>query len=165
MTLETSLRDAAIALDRNQPLSDVRALEVVVEESLWLRKTLARLLSIMGMVATVLALVGIYGMAAYTVGQRRAELGIRAALGASPRALVNVVLREALWVGGTGTTAGLGLSFLIVIALQKATDRAALPPAWNVALAAGLFGVVLAASYGPARRAGRVPPGVAMRAS
>jgi putative ABC transport system permease protein len=165
MTLETSLRDAAIALDRNQPLSDVRALEVVVEESLWLRKTLARLLSIMGMVATVLALVGIYGMAAYTVGQRRAELGIRAALGASPRALVNVVLREALWVGGTGTTAGLGLSFLIVIALQKATGRAALPPAWNVALAAGLFGVVLAASYGPARRAGRVPPGVAMRAS
>jgi putative ABC transport system permease protein len=165
MMLEMPFRDAAAAVDRNQPVSDIRPLEAVVEETLWLQKTLARLLSIMGTVATVLALVGIYGMAAYTVGQRRSELGIRAALGASPRALVLMVLREALWVGGVGTTMGLGLSFLIVMALSQATGRAGLPPAWNVALATALFGVVLAASYGPARRAGRVPPTLAMKAS
>ena len=60
---------------------------------------------------------------------------------------------------------GLGLSCLIVRALSQATGRAGLPPAWNVALATALFAVVLAASYGPARRAGRVPPTLAMKAS
>jgi hypothetical protein len=165
LAMENPLRDAVRAIDRDQPVFDVAPLEMVIEESLWLRRTLARVLALMGGLATLLALMGIYGIAAYSVGQRRAELGIRAALGASPRALVALVAREALWIGGVGTSVGLVLSFLVVIAFSRATRQSALPPQWNVFLAVTLFAVVVGASLGPARRAGRVPPSLAMKAS
>jgi putative ABC transport system permease protein len=162
-SFEGPLRSVVAGLDRNQPVFDIRPLDAIVDESLWLRRTLARLLSVMGGVATFLALAGIYGVAAYSVGQRRAELGIRAALGASPRDLVYLVAKEALFIGVIGTTIGLGLSFLVAVALSHATRQSALPPTWNGALAAGVFAVMMVASYAPARQAGRIPPSLAMK--
>jgi ABC-type antimicrobial peptide transport system permease subunit len=126
---------------------------------------MVRLVAIPGMLAMLLALLGIYGVAAYSAHQRRSELGIRAALGASPRALVQLVMREALYVAAVGAGMGLTLSILLVQALSNAAGVQLLSVLETCALAAALFVIVLLASFWPARRASRVSPSLAIRAS
>jgi putative ABC transport system permease protein len=155
------VRDAVHALDRRQPV-ETRPLQVHVEEFLWAPRTTVRLIAIPAVLAILLAVLGVYGVAAYSVTQRRCELGIRAALGATPRALVAVVMREALWIAAIGGTAGLCLALVIVTALDRAEVQG-LSPGWAVILGTALVGVVLFASYGPARRAARASPMLAMR--
>ncbi|HMJ54409.1 MAG TPA: ABC transporter permease [Polyangiaceae bacterium] len=159
---DRSVHDAVHALDHRQPV-ETRPLQVHIDEYLWAPRTTVRLIVIPAILTMLLAVLGVYGVAAYSVTQRRPELGIRAALGASPRALVRLVMREALWIAGIGGTVGLTLSLLLVMALRKTVTMEALSPAWTFALTAALFLVVLLASYGPARRAAGASPSLAMR--
>jgi ABC-type antimicrobial peptide transport system permease subunit len=134
-----------------------------IEEFLWAPRTMVRLVVIPGTLAMLLALLGIYGVAAYSANQRRSELGIRAALGAPPHALVGLVMREALFIASAGAGIGLVLSILLVNALGEAAGVRLLSMSQMLALAAVLFAVVLLASYGPAKRASRVSPSLAIR--
>jgi putative ABC transport system permease protein len=162
---ERPLRDVVRALDSHQPLSGVMPLATHLDEHLWGPRTTVRLIAIPGMLAMLLALLGIYGVAAHSASQRRSELGIRAALGASPRALVQLVMSETLSIATVGAGIGLPLSIILVQALGNAGGVQLLSVLETCALAAALFVLVLLASFGPARRASRVSPSLALRAS
>jgi ABC-type antimicrobial peptide transport system permease subunit len=112
----------------------------------------------------VLACIGIYGIMAYAVSRRINEIGIRMALGAQPRRVLGMVLREASWLAGIGIIAGvcaaLGLGRLVASMLYglKSWDLTTL-----VTSAALLIAVAMAASWIPARRAANVNPMRALR--
>jgi predicted permease len=155
------IRDAVHALDRRQPV-EIHPLLVQVDEFFWAPRMTAYLIAIPALLAMLLSVLGVYGLASYSVAQRRAELGIRAALGAPPRALVALVMREALWIAGIGGSVGLGAALAVVIALGRAKVEG-LSPAAAIAFGFVLVMVVLLASYGPAQRAARASPSLAMR--
>ena len=117
-----------------------------------------------GVLALVLAAIGIYGMLAYSVSRRTSEIGIRMALGARPRMVLGMVLREAAWIAGVGMVAGLGAALgmgkLVASMLYglKSWD-----PATLVGSAVVLGLVALGASWIPARRAAGVDPMKALR--
>jgi ABC-type antimicrobial peptide transport system permease subunit len=124
----------------------------------------AQLTSGFGVLALVLASIGIYGIMAYTVARRTSEIGIRMALGARQAQVLGMVLREVSWLalGGValGVGAALGLTRLVASMLYglKAWD-----PATLMGIAGLLMGIALLAGLGPARRAARIDPTRALR--
>jgi putative ABC transport system permease protein len=160
----TTLRTQVQALDRNLPLTNIQAFGAVISQNLWAAKFSAGLLSLFAALAVTLAVIGIYGVVSYSVGQRVREIGIRMALGAHPGDVLKLILRQSALMLMLGVVAGLaaafGLTRLIASLLYgvKATDVA---PAFLLALALAAIG--LAASYFPARRATKVDPMVALR--
>jgi predicted permease len=160
--LDRPARDAVYALDRGQAV-ETKSLQVQVDEFRWERRTVIRLIAIPAGLAILLAVLGVYGLAAYSVAQRRTELGIRAALGAPPRALIATVMREAVWIAAIGGGIGLVLSVALVIGLGRIADVRAFPPLATPSLACVLAIVVLLASFAPARRAATIPPALALR--
>jgi predicted permease len=159
-----SLRDAVASVDRNLPLLDVRTQDEQIAATLQQERIFASLTSGFGVLALVLACIGIYGIMAYSVSQRTNEIGIRVALGARPGRVLRMVLGEASSMAVLGVAAGvagaLGLSRLIASMLYglKSYD-----PVTFTASAAVLLCVGLAASWIPARRAARVDPMRALR--
>jgi ABC-type antimicrobial peptide transport system permease subunit len=112
----------------------------------------------------VLASVGIYGVMAYSVAQRTHEIGIRLALGASPRQVLAMVLSEASWLSAAGVAAGVGASFLLSrIVKSMLYGIAPYDPATLCGALLLLLTVALGASWIPARRAARVQPMEALR--
>jgi putative ABC transport system permease protein len=125
----------------------------------------AMLVGALGLLGALLAMVGLYGVVAFTVARRTSEIGIRLALGASPRAVSGLIVSDATALVGTGLAIGLVLAFFILQPLT-AFLVATLPardPVSFVATAALLFATSLLASWNPARRAMRIQPGVALR--
>jgi putative ABC transport system permease protein len=135
-----------------------------VEDSLLRERLMATLSGGFGLLAGLLATLGLYGVIAYMVARRRNEIGVRIALGADRRQVIRLVLREALLLLAFGLTAG------VVIALwagrAASTLLFGLPPYDPVSMSAAvalLAAIALAASYGPARRAAALEPMVALR--
>ena len=127
----------------------------------------AALFGSFGVLALVIAMVGIYGVTSYIVAQRTRELGVRAALGAQSRDLVGVGLRDTLRLVGIGVAIGLPLSYGIARALTSLPilyETSPNDPAVLGAAVAALVLVATVASYLPARRAGRVDPLISLRA-
>jgi len=124
----------------------------------------AAMFTIFGGVALFLAAVGIYGVKAYVVSRRTREIGIRVALGATPRGVVWMVVRDGLVASVVGLGIGLALSALVGIAMRSITyqGRAADAAVLGLALAV-LAGSALLASWLPARRATKVSPLLAIR--
>jgi putative ABC transport system permease protein len=124
----------------------------------------AVLFCIFGALALVLAMIGIYGVMTYAVGQRAHEIGIRVALGAQRKNILVTILREGAGLAVVGVAIGSASALALSRALAgllfgvRATD-----PATFVAVAALLLAVALAACYIPAQRAMRVDPMVALR--
>jgi putative ABC transport system permease protein len=161
--LTTPLRAAIAAVDPELPTFSVRTMEQVVDESLVTRRWPMLLAMGFGVVALLLSALGIYGVLAYLVTQRTKEIGIRAALGATPRTIFDLVLKEGLALLAVGLAAGgVGL-----FALRRALDAQLYGVAPGdpivIALAALLLGVVaLAACAIPAGRATRIDPVLAL---
>jgi ABC-type antimicrobial peptide transport system permease subunit len=114
--------------------------------------------------ALVLASVGVYGVMAYSVAQRTSEIGIRMALGALPRQVITMVLRDATWIALVGITCGIGATVLsthlvtsLLYGLHPNDPVILAMSAWLLAL------VGLVASWAPARRAAAVEPMQALR--
>ena len=158
-------RAAVLSLDRDIPVYDAFTLESLVDRALGQPRFYVLLLSLFASLAVVLAVVGIYGVIAYTVQQRTREIGIRIALGASQERVVGMVVRRGLGLAVLGITLGtagaLGLTRVLQTLLFGVSAR---DPVTFVAVALLLGGVALVASWLPARRAARVDPLAAMRA-
>ena len=164
MTVVPSIRDAVLALDKEQPLTDIRLLSEMVAQTYGTLRFPMMLVWIFAAVALVLSAIGIFGVMSYAVSRRTQELAIRMALGADRPAVLRLVLREGLGVTLTGVSIGLaaalGLSRVMAGYVYgiKATD-----PLTYAAAALLLMLVALAACYVPARRAMHVEPIQALR--
>ncbi len=104
-----AIERAALTLNPDVPVVNLRTEDEVVNEVLYLERTFAMLSSVFGGLALVLACVGLYGTIAYTVAQRTNEIGIRMALGAERARILKMVLRETVAVASTGLLAGVPL--------------------------------------------------------
>ncbi len=159
-----AIESAALALNPEVPVVDLRTEDEVVDEVLYLERTFAMLSSAFGALALLLACVGIYGTIAYTVAQRTNEIGIRMALGAERARILKMVLRETVVVVGAGLLAGVPLVWLGTRLLTAQVYGLSPHDPLTVALAILAIGAVtLAAGYVPALRASRIDPIQALR--
>jgi len=158
------LREQVSAVDRDLPIFGERTMEQVVVESVSRRRFAMQVVGLFGILALLLAAVGIYGVIAYSVTQRTREIGIRVALGASRRTILNWVLRQGMYLIGAGVAGGLIGAFALTRLIRSLlfgvgpTDVVT-----YVCLAIVLTVVALIACYIPARRATKVDPLVALR--
>jgi len=158
------LRKVVQQQDADLPLINVRTQEQQIEAETQQERIFVAMTSSFGMLALALASVGIYGVMAYSVANRTNEIGIRLALGAQPRQVLGMILREAMWISLAGIV--VGLSAALVLAQLIKSMLYGLQPADPVSLIAGaglLIAVGLAASWLPARRAASVQPVEALR--
>jgi predicted permease len=152
------------AVDKSLPVLEVATLEQQVDASLVQERLLAKLSSIFGLLALLLAGIGLYGLMSYTVVKRTGEIGIRMALGAQRGQIVRLVMRETLLLVLAGLAVGLPVAFAATRLISsllfglKPTD-----PMTISAASLLLIGVAAVAGYVPARRATRVDPMVALR--
>jgi predicted permease len=163
-TIVPALRRVLHAVDPALPLVRVRTQQAQIDEDLVDERLLVSLSSIFGVLALVLASVGIYGVMSLSVAQRTREIGIRMALGAIPGQILAVVLREASWLSVIAIAAGVGASILAARFMQSVLFGIAssdLATRWS---AAGLLLIVaIGASWIPARRAAHIHPMDALR--
>jgi ABC-type antimicrobial peptide transport system permease subunit len=140
-------------------------MEGVVDQTLGARRFVTTIVSAFGALSVTLAALGVYGVLAYSVAQRRRELAVRLALGAQPGELRRMVLRDGLGAALPGLLGG-AIAALALTRLIRALVVGVSPadPATYVAVASLLLGAALLASFVPARRATRVDPIMALRA-
>jgi len=151
-------------LDANMPIYDMRTTDTQISNSLSTERMIASLSSVFGALATLLAALGLYGVMAYSVAQRKREIGIRMALGAEPATVVWMVMRDVLLLVAVGIAIGVPAAIALsrVVATQLYGLSAHDPATLALAVAA-LALVAGAAGYIPARRASRLDPMVALR--
>jgi putative ABC transport system permease protein len=159
-----SIRESVKSVDRNQPLFGIQTMEQTLSASLSTRRFLVILSVIFAGVAIVLGTVGVYGVLTYLVGQRRQELAIRTALGATTSEVIGLVLKHGLLLGSLGV----GLGLLGSVALSRVVSGLlfGVSPTdpWTFALVAALLiSIVMAASYLSGRSAARIDPSSILR--
>lgn len=162
--LATDLRRAVTDLDKDLPLDRIATMNAVLRSSLSARRFQTGLLSSLGVLALLLAAVGIYGVVSFTVGQRTQEIGVRMALGAQARDVVKLVVGQGMRPVFLGVVAGLAGALALSRFLQDQLYGIAPTDATTFALAAVLLLLVaLLAGYLPARRAAKIDPMSALR--
>jgi len=162
-----AIRNAIRSIDAALPVYDARTLNEHMQVAVFAQRMAADLLGAMGVLALLLAAIGLYGVMAYAVSQRTQELGIRLALGASPGSLLGMVVRQ----GMTLTTIGLAIGLALALGAFGSIGavRTLLPgispldPITFIAVPIVLGLIALLASWIPGRRAGKVDPLVALR--
>ncbi len=163
-SLLPAIRDVVRTLDPNLPIFDARTVEEHIRGGVFAQRMGANLLGIMGILAVVLAAIGLYGVIAYAVSQRTQEMGIRLALGAAPGDVLKMVLRQGVVITTIGLVIGLGLAFAVTGFM-----RSLLPgieprdPLTFLGVPVLLMLIAVVAALIPARRAGAVDPVVALR--
>ena len=164
LSVAAAVRREVNSIEKNLPLTDLQPMSELIGASLYPARMGAVLIGVFGLLALLLAAVGLYGVISYAVSRRTREIGVRMALGARARDVLRLVLREAMTLVVIGTAIGWGLaaassrliaSFLFGVGPMDAATFAATP----ILLAM----VALIASYLPARRAMKVDPMVALR--
>ena len=164
LQLSADVGAAITAVDRNQPVSNIRTMEQVLSSWMARAQFNTALLSVFAGVALFLASIGIYGTMSYSVNQRTHEIGLRMALGAADQQMLRLVVRQGMVLTLIGLGIGLAVSFGITRVMAGllfgvgATD-----PVTLAAVAATLGLIALAACYVPTRRATHVDPMVALR--
>jgi len=151
-------------MDPELPLDAVGTVDALVETSLSQRRFAMVLMGIFAGLALVLAMVGIYGVMAYSVGQRTQEIGIRMALGARAGDVWRMVLRQGMVITGFGIVLGLAGAYAVSRVVAGLLYGVSSTDAMTfLAVSVLLTGVAMVACFVPARRAGKVDPVVAIR--
>lgn len=162
--LAAALRQEVNALDRDLPLTNVRAMEQVIHESVAEPRFRTSLLGLFALVAVLLAGIGLYGVISYAVTERTHEIGIRLALGAQGSDVLRLVVKQGMWLTGVGLALGLTASLALTRMMKtllfgiSTTD-----PLTFGGITLLLTFVALAACWIPARRATKVDPLIALR--
>ncbi|MEO8138981.1 MAG: ABC transporter permease [Gemmatimonadota bacterium] len=163
-SLLPAIRQVVKAADPEQPISDVRTLSEIVTDNTASRAVQARVLAAFALIAFLLAGVGIHGLLSFNVSNRRHEFAVRMALGAESRAIVQMVLRQGVWLAAAGVLPGIGLAYLAGRAMEsllfgvRPTDAATFSA--TVALCVMM---TLVGSLVPVMRAVRVAPATVFR--
>ena len=162
--LAANVRRVVNGMDPSLPLVRFRTMDEVFAETISRPRFLAQLLGIFAALALALAAIGTYGILSYSVSERRKEIGIHMAMGASQRRVLGMILRQGMQVAGAGLLVGVAASVLLTRLLQtqlfnvRPTD-----PATVAAVVSVIAVVALLACYIPASRATRVDPMVVLR--
>jgi putative ABC transport system permease protein len=164
LSMAPAVRQQIAQVDGDLPVTAVRSMQEIVSQSFGQRQVTLWLLGAFAAAALVLAAIGIYGLLAYSVEQRRQEMGIRRALGAQPTDILRLVLREGLILTLAGIATGLAGALAINRAIAALLFRVSpTDPVIFAGMALLFVAVALIASYLPARRALEVDPLVAIR--
>ena len=164
MMLAPAVRAALRALDQYMTIGEVSTMEERIGESVSRRRFTTQLLVAFAILALLLAALGIFGVTSHGVNERRRELGIRSALGASSAGIRRLVLGQSMWLALSGALLGIAGSLAIQKVLQRLlyevspTDPGSL--LFTVIL---LAGVSVVAAFIPARRAARTDPATVLR--
>jgi predicted permease len=159
-----ALRRAVQQADANLPVFGMKTMQAQVDEFLFTERLIAMLSGVFGLLATVLAAVGLYGVMAYAVTRRTREIGIRMALGADRAKVVRLVMSEVAGMAAIGIGIGLPCAIALGQLVQSELFGVTAADATTLALASlALAAVSILAGYVPAWRATRVDPVVALR--
>jgi predicted permease len=163
-TVLGALRDEVGKLDPSLPIFEIKTLAQRLSESIWPQRTMGTLVSILGILALLLAAMGLYGTVSHSVAQRTREIGVRIALGAQADDVMRLVLRNGMGPALLGVIVGLASAVAgtrIIASLLYGVN--AQDPVTFLVIAFLLGGVALIACYIPARKAAKVDPMVALR--
>ena len=159
-----AVREVVARVNTNLPLYDVKTESEQIDRLLFQERLIARLSSFFGLLALVLACVGLYGLLSYEVSRRTREIGIRMALGAEQGSVLKLVLRQGILLATAGAILGAGVALGVTRYLSSMLyDVHPNDPLTMIGMAVLLTGVALAACTIPARRATRLDPMVALR--
>jgi hypothetical protein len=166
----TALRKMVAKADSNLPLYFVGTPKAHINSAVGANRIIATMFTIFGVVAIVLASVGIYGVMSFSVNQRTQEFGVRMALGSDARGILRLVMRQGSVQIAIGLFIGMGLTFAAAKAIGDGLQATLFgvtgtDPATYIAVGVLVSVVSLAATFIPARRATKVDPNVALRAA
>jgi predicted permease len=162
--LMSSVRAKMRELDANVPIYAMRTMDEQISNSLSTERMIASLSTVFGFVATVLAIIGLYGVMSYSVAQRTREIGIRIALGAEQGKVIGMVMREVVTLIMIGVGVGVPAALVLTRVVKSQLYGLEAHDPWTLGLATGLLAMVAcAAGYVPALRASRVDPMKALR--
>lgn len=165
-SLASALRAQIVSVNRGQPITDVQTMEERLESASAQTRSMMLLIGIFSATALILAVVGIYGVIAYSVAQRTQELGIRIALGASRADIFRLVIGNGLKLAVAGILVGVVASFALTRLMASLLFQTSATDPITFAGSAVVFAIVAAlASYLPARRAMRINPTDALRSA
>ena len=159
-----AVRQAIWSVDPNQTITSVTTLASVLGRAVTRPRLLAWLLALFGTIGLTLGALGIFGVLAYAVTQRRQEIGVRVALGATPRAVLSLVVGNGMLLAGAGVALGLLGAALLTRSMQTVLyDIRPSDPVTFAEVVVVLLGASLLASWLPARRALAIDPVTALR--
>jgi predicted permease len=159
------VREAVWSVNPNLPLAAVHTVDYFYKQSMARTSFTLIMLGVAGSMALLLGVVGIYGVIAYSVSQRRREIGIRMALGAQQQALTNMFVCHGLWLTGIGVICGLSLAIVAMRLMSSLLFKVSpVDPLTYTTVSLGLVLTAFLASYLPSRRTSAVDPVEALRA-
>jgi len=162
--LAGDVRNAVWSIDRDQPIEELEPMQAIVDQSIAGRRSFAWLMGAFALVALVLVTVGVYGVVAYSVAQRKGEIGIRMALGAERGSIVRMVVGQSVGIAAAGVAAG-SVAALFVTRLSSSLlfGVSSRDPVTFTVVILLLLGLAVLAAYQPTRRALRVDPASTLR--
>jgi predicted permease len=164
LRVANAVREAIWSVDRDQTITSVETMSAIVGGNVARPRLLASLLFLFGTMGLLLGALGIYGVLAFAVTQRRQEIGVRVALGASPRSVLGLVVKQGMTLAVAGVVVGIaGAAVLTRVMAAVLYEVRATDPATFVTVVLVLLGAAFVASWLPARRALRVDPVQALR--
>jgi predicted permease len=159
------VRQAVWSINPNLPLAEVHTQDFLYRKSMARTSFTLIMLGVAGAMALLLGVVGIYGVIAYSVSQRRREIGIRMALGAQQPTVTGMFVRHGLFLTGIGVVCGLAVAIAVMRLMSSLLFHVnPIDPVTYTAVSAGLIATAFLASYLPSRRAATVDPVEALRA-
>ncbi len=162
--LANSVRQAVRALDPRVPIADLRTMRDLMAADSAEPRMIGTLLSVFSVIGLALAVVGVYGIVAYGVMRRTREIGIRLALGAKKRAVLQMIVREGFLYASAGIAMGTAAAIFLTRLLESAVwGVSTTDPTTFITVPLLLIGISLVASVIPARRAAHVNPAVTLR--